>query len=90
MSDNNFDVFITPKEGGWEIRIDYWHFNRDKNNPRMTSRTSYTWHTDCKEIVQTFKERKTKIFYSQLRVLTRMHGKREKEKFNFTRNIKIL
>lgn len=90
MSDNRFDIYILKAGKGWEVKIDYWYYSRDKKNPRMTSHTSYTWYTECEEIVNTFQQRRTKVFYSQLRVLARMYGRKRKERFNFTRNIKII
>lgn len=90
MSDNNFDISVLKHKDGWQIEVDYWHFSRGKDR-RMTSRTSYTWFTKCNELVDNFQnEKRTKVFYSQLRVLVKKYGRKEKEKYKFVRNIKIV
>lgn len=55
----------------------------------MTSKTTYSWRTSCSELVDNFQNgKRTKVFYSQLRVLTKKYGTVKKEKYNFVRNLK--
>lgn len=87
MSDNNFDICIL-KEEGWLIEVDYWHFSR-KEKRVMTSKTTYSWRTSCRELVDNFQNgKRTKVFYSQIRVLTKKYGVMKKEKYKFVRNLK--
>lgn len=76
MSDNNFDIDIYPTRNGWVVTVDYYFKNRRGN---VTSKTSYTWKTSCRELIDWFQRRKTKVFYSQLRVLCRQFGEKERE-----------
>lgn len=88
MSDNNYDISIIREKDGWRIDVDYWHYSR-KEKDRMTSRTTYTWFTRCSELIDKFQQHRTKVFYSQLRVLAKYYGKKEVEKYKFIRNLKI-
>lgn len=62
MSDNNYDITILSQGKGWKIQVSYWFYNRSKTNRCMTSETSYTWYTECKEIVELLQKRRTKVF----------------------------
>lgn len=84
MSDNNFDISILKKESGYyQVSVTYWHFGRARENEirRMTSSTTYRWSTSYVELINWFQTRKTKVFYSQLRVLCKYYGKKETQKF---------
>lgn len=84
MSDNNFDISILKRESGYyQVSVTYWHYSRTKKNvvQKMTSSTTYRWTTSCAELINWFQTRKTKVFYSQLRVLCKNYGKKETQKF---------
>lgn len=81
MSDNNYDITIIPHKSGWKITVSYWYFNRNKTNPRMTSETKYCWYTECEEVVRLAEKRRTKVLFSQIRVLARNFGDKERNQF---------
>lgn len=86
QSDNDLDVIITPLQGGgFNIEVTYWHKKRTpdkKGVKRVASYTSYSWNTDCSELVQWAKQGKTKVFFSQIRVICRRYGKRTFERID--------
>lgn len=81
MTDNYLDVDFFPRGAGWVICVTYWYYNRSKVKRKISSQTTYTWYTECKELVDLFHKKRTKIFYSQIRVLARTYGKKEREIF---------
>lgn len=82
MSDNNYDVTILQQGTGYKVSVSYYHFCKGGEDKKLSSVTTYRWYTDCKEIIDWCARKKTKIFYSQLRVLCRNYGKKENFKFN--------
>lgn len=78
MTDNYLDINFVPEDSGWIISVSYWYYNRNNRTRKMTSVTTYTWYTECKEIVELLQKKKTKVFFSQIRVLARTYGKRKK------------
>lgn len=83
MTDNYLDVDFYKKGTGWVISIHYWYYNRnpDREKRKITSMTSYTWYKECQEIIDLLLKKRTKVFYSQIRVLARNYGKKEKSIF---------
>lgn len=86
QSDNDLDVIISPlKEGWFNIEVTYWHKKRtpDSNGvKKYSSYTSYSWVTNCIELVQWAKSRRTKVFFSQIRVICRKYGRRTFERID--------
>lgn len=84
QSDNDLDIVISPlQDGVFNVEIIYWHTRRKpdaKGVRRISSYTAYNWKTDCKEIISLAKRKRTKVFYSQIRVLCREYGERTFEK----------
>ncbi|WP_337941451.1 hypothetical protein [Parabacteroides sp.] len=78
MIDNEMDIDIYPAREGWNVIITYWYYNRNKEKRKLSSSVTYTWFTDCKEIIDFLRKKKTKVFFSQLKALTRQFGKKEK------------
>lgn len=82
MSDNNYDVTILRQGREYKISVSYYHFRKNEEEKKLSSVTTYRWYTDCKEIVDWCTKRRTKVFYSQLRVLCKNYGKKENFKFS--------
>lgn len=86
QSDNDLDIVVRKKSCGvFNIEVSYWHKKRhpSENGVReFSSVTTYSWDTNCKELVKWTEEGKTKIFHSQIRVLCRKFGERVFEKVN--------
>lgn len=82
-SGNEFELDLYKSGNGWKIVVEYLYYKRtgDKQNRTLSSITTYTWWTDCKELVEWFQRKKTKVFYTQLRVLCRQFGETTYQKF---------
>ena len=81
-SENSYDITIFPIEGRdeWKVSVTYYFSNRSPEK-KVVSSTTYVWLTSCKEIIDWFQARRTKVFYSQLRVLCRRYGGKERSYF---------
>lgn len=92
QSDNSFDIDIYKTGKGWRVIVSYWYHEKktkEGKQPKVTSCTTYTWYTECRELIEWFQRRKTKIFYSQLRVLCRQFGTRERITY-YKEEVKVL
>ncbi len=77
MIDDKIDVDVYPGKKGWNVVVSYWYYDRSKKK-RLSSSVTYTWFTDCLEIVEFLRRKQTKVFYSQVKALARQFGKKEK------------
>lgn len=77
MIDDRIDVDVYPSRKGWNVVVSYWYYDRSKKK-RLSSSVTYTWFTDCLEIVEFLQRKQTKVFYSQVKALARQFGKKEK------------
>lgn len=83
MIENDLDVdIIKISNDTWRVQITYWFYTRSKEKEKKTpcSYTTYTWETNCKEIIDFAHFKRTKIFYSQIKALTRNFGRKERIK----------
>lgn len=84
MIENDLDVdIIKVSNDTWRIEITYWFYRRrkeDKEKKTPCSYTTYTWETSCKELIDFANFKRTKIFYSQIKALTRNFGRKERIK----------
>lgn len=72
MTENSIDVNIVPVKNGMKrVVVSYYHYSR-KEKDRMSSQTDYVWET---------KNRRTKVFYSQIRAMCRFYGKKNVRKY---------
>ena len=78
MIDDKIDVDVYPNKKGWNVVVSYWYYNRNKNKKRLSSSVTYTWFTDCLEIVEFLQRKQTKVFYSQVKALARQFRKKKK------------
>lgn len=81
-SDNELDVDIHKSGKGWKVTIQYFYYKRrrdEKEIPRLSSVSTYCWYTECKELIEWFQRKRTKVFYSQIRVLCKNYGNKERD-----------
>lgn len=81
QSDNEFDLDYYKKGKGWLVVVNYWYTKKSKKQAQkriLSSCTTYSWYTECQELIKFFQKKRTKVFYSQLRVLCREFGEKEK------------
>lgn len=60
LSDNNLDIDIYKTGKGWKVVIQYWYYHRrinDEEEPKLSSGTTYTWYTECKELIEWFQKK---------------------------------
>ena len=78
MIDDKIDVDVYPNKKGCKLVVSFWYYNINKKKKRLSSSVTYTWFTDCLEIVEFLQRKQTKVFYSQVKALARQFGEKEK------------
>lgn len=73
MTENSIDVNIVPVKNGMKrVVVSYYHYSR-KEKDRMSTKNE--------EMFKYFEARRTKVFYSQIRVMCRFYGKKNVRKY---------
>lgn len=73
----NIDLVILDKTDGYSVIVTQYYYYHSKIVPieRVhSSSTTWVWKTNCKELVRKVREKRTKVFLSQLIALAKTYG----------------